>query len=449
MVSSSILVLNLIIAIAIILILILKFKLNPTIALIVGALYMGMFSGLGLVETVSSISSGFGGLLAGIGLSIGFGVILGQLLSDCGGAKVIATTLIKITSEKNSIYAIGFTAFLLSIPVFYDVTFVILIPLGIALAKETKKPLPYIIGAMVIGAGTAHTLVPPTPNPLAAASIFNFDLGIMVLFGGGIGLVVVFLTMKIYFHLLDRGLWKKEKDETGLVNLESVEKQIENPPSFFASILPILVPIVLILLGTVTKAIVGETPIVISFLSNKIIALLIGVILSYIVASKSMTPNAKNDSASKATMSAGIVLLITGAGGAFGSVINATKIGNVLVENISETGHAGIILILLTYGIALIFRIAQGSGTVASITTMTMMASVVPNIPIHPVWVALAALSGGLSIGHVNDSGFWVTANLSGLTVSGGLKSYTLAGAMVSVLTLLFVIVGSILIPMA
>lgn len=449
MVSSTLLVINLVISIAIILLLILKFKLNPTIGLIVGALYMGLFSKLGLVETVSNISSGFGGLMAGIGLSIGFGVILGQLLSDCGGAKVIASTMVKKTSEKNSIYAIGFTAFLLSIPVFYDVTFVILIPLGIALAKEAKKPLPYVIGAMVIGAATAHTLVPPTPNPLAAASIFNFDLGVMVLFGGGIGLIVVFLTMKIYFKLLDHGLWKSESDETGLIDIKEDTKIIENPPTFIASIMPILVPIVLILLGTVTKAILGETPLLIVFLSNKIVALLIGVILAYIVASKSMNQDERKASAEKATMAAGIVLLITGAGGSFGNVIKATQIGNVLVESIGQTQHAGILIIFITYGIAMIFRIAQGSGTVASITTMTIMASVAPSIAIHPVWIALAALAGGISIGHVNDSGFWVTANLSGLTVSGGLKTYTLAGGIVSVLTLLFVIVGSMIIPMA
>lgn len=448
MVSSTFLVMNLIISIAIILLLILKFKLNPTIGLIVGALYMGLFSKLGLVETISSISSGFGGLMAGIGLSIGFGVILGQLLSDCGGAKVIASTMVRKTSEKNSIYAIGFTAFLLSIPVFYDVTFVILIPLGIALAKEAKKPLPYVIGAMVIGAATAHTLVPPTPNPLAAASIFSFDLGIMVIVGGLIGLIVVFITMKIYFKLLDKGLWKSEKDETGLINIKK-DTPIENPPTFFASILPIVIPIVLILLGTVTKAILGETPLFIVFLSNKVVALLIGVILAYIVASKSMDQIDKKNSAEKATMAAGIVLLITGAGGAFGSVIKATQIGNVLVESIGETQNAGILVIFITYGIAMIFRIAQGSGTVASITTMTIMASVAPSIAIHPVWIALAALAGGISIGHVNDSGFWVTANLSGLTVSGGLKTYTLAGGIVSVLTLLFVVVGSLVIPMA
>jgi GntP family gluconate:H+ symporter len=449
MVSSGVLVLNLVIAIVIILLLILKLKLNPTISLIIGALYMGIFSGLGLQETVSNIGSGFGGLMAGIGLSIGFGVILGQLLSDSGGAKVIATTMVKTTSEKNAIYAIGFTAFLLSIPVFYDVTFVILIPLGLALVRETKKPLPYVIGAMTIGAATAHTLVPPTPNPLAAASIFHFDLGIMVLFGGLIGLIVAFIAMKIYFKLLDKGLWKSKTDETGLMDWKEETEERKNKPSFFASLLPILLPIVLILLGTGTKAIMGEVPSFIAFISNKIVALLIGVITAYIVASKSMTKEEMDKSASEAIKSAGIVLLITGAGGAFGSVINATQIGNVLVKNISNTSNVTLIVIFITYFIAAIFRIAQGSGTVASITTMTLMASVAPSIAIHPVWIALAALAGGISIGHVNDSGFWVTANLSGLTVTGGLKTYTLGSVLVSVLTLLFVIIGSLILPLS
>ncbi len=443
------LVINLAIAIAVILLLILKLKLNPAISLIVGALYMGIASGLGLAETVNQIGSGFGGLMAGIGLSIGFGVILGQLLSDSGGAKVIATTLVKATSEKNAVYAIGFTAFLLSIPVFYDVTFVILIPLGLALVQETKKPFPYIIGAMVIGAATAHTLVPPTPNPLAAASIFNFDLGIMVLFGGTIGLIVVFIAMKIYFKLLDKGLWKSNNDESELFNLDKGKAERENAPSFSLSIIPIILPIVLILSGTVTKAITGELPSFLAFISNKIVALLLGVIFAYIVASKSMAKDEMNKSAAEATKAAGIVLLITGAGGSFGNVIKATQIGSLLVEHISHTANAGLIVILLSYCIAMIFRIAQGSGTVASITTMTLMASVAPSIAIHPVWIALASLAGGISIGHVNDSGFWVTTNLAGLTVTGGLKTYTLGSALVSVLTLCIVIVGSLVLPMA
>lgn len=447
MISSNILILNLAISIAVILFLILKFKLNPAISLVVGALFMGIASGMPLTETIGGIGKGFGGLMAAIGLPIGFGVILGQLLSDSGGARTIATTMVEKTSPKNAIYAIGFTAFFLSIPVFYDVTFVIIIPLGIALAKESRMPMPYIIGSMVIGAGTAHTLVPPTPNPMAAASIFNFDLGIMVGFGGVVGLVVAFVAMKIFFFLLDKGLWNEAKDETGVEIVHEEGVPAENRPSFLLSVIPIALPIFLILLGTISKALMNEVPMVIQFLSNRIIALLAGVLVAYLMAFRFMESGAVEKSATEATKAAGIVLLITGAGGAFGKVIQMTDIGNVLVQHISHTANAGIVTILLTYFMAMVFRIAQGSGTVAAITTMTLMATVVPGVPIHPVWVALAALAGGLSIGHVNDSGFWVTANLSGLSVTGGLKTYTLGGAIVSALTLIFTCIGALVLP--
>ena len=170
----------LVISIAVILFTILKCKLNPTIALIFGCLVMGLGSGMGLVETASTIGSGFGSLMTGIGLPIGLGVILGTLLEKSGGARVIADTLVHAAGEKYALYALGLASFLLAIPVFFDITFIILIPLAIEVSKSMKKPLPYTVGAITIGAAGAHTLVPPTPNPLAAASIFNFDLGIML-----------------------------------------------------------------------------------------------------------------------------------------------------------------------------------------------------------------------------------------------------------------------------
>ena len=246
---SAMVFLWLAISIAAILGCILVLKLNPTIALVIGSLIMGVGSGLGASATLSSITSGFGGTLGGIGLSVGFGVILGQLLSDSGGAKVIAHTLVKAASEKYALYALGITAFLLSIPVFYDVTFVILIPLAIAVARQMNKPLPYTVGAMAIGAAAAHTLVPPTPNPLAAAEIFGFDLGIMVIVGLILGLTAAILAMKIYFVLLDKGMWNKAKDETGVeVYVETETLEGKKTPSFGMSLIPIVLPVVLILI---------------------------------------------------------------------------------------------------------------------------------------------------------------------------------------------------------
>lgn len=137
--NHTIILINMAIAVALVLILIIKIKLNPTLALIIGSLYMGIASSLGLIETVQVIGKGFGNLMAGIGLSIGFGVILGKLIQDSGAAEVIAKTMVKSVTDKFALYAIGLTGFILSIPVFYDVTFVILIPLAIAISTEIKK----------------------------------------------------------------------------------------------------------------------------------------------------------------------------------------------------------------------------------------------------------------------------------------------------------------------
>lgn len=437
----------LVIAIAIILFTILKMKLNPALALVLGSIFMGIAAGLGASETISLIGSGFGNLMTGIGLSVGFGVILGQLLSDSGGAKVIAVTMIQATSEKYALYALGITAFLLSIPVFYDVTFVILIPLAIAVSRQIQKPLPYTVGAMIIGAGAAHTLAPPTPNPLAAAEILQFDLGIMVLVGIVLGLVAAILAMKIFFVLLDRGFWNKDTDETGIQVYEEHETtNTGKEPSFVMALIPILLPVILILVGTIMGAVMDEVPAVVNFLSNKTTALLIGALSAYAVSAKALNKDEREQSATEALKSCGIVLLITGAGGSFGAIISATGLADMLAETIQNISASPLIALMLAFVIAALFRVALGSGTVASITTMTIMASVPAAVGMHPVWMAIACLSGSLSCGHVNDSGFWVSTNLSGFTVTGGLKSYTLGNAITAVIAMIFAMIGCLII---
>lgn len=386
--------------------------------------------------------------MTGIGLSVGFGVILGQLLSDSNGAKVIATTMVSATSEKYALYALGITGFILSIPVFYDVTFVILIPLAIAVSRQIRKPLPYTAGAIIIGAGAAHTLVPPTPNPLAAAEILNFDLGIMVIVGLILGLVSAIISIKIYTILLDKGMWNSQKDETGIEVYEETKTSTEeNQPSFFMSLLPVVLPVILILIGTVVGAVMEETPGWIAFISNKSIALLIGALVAYLVSSKNMNREERESSVTEALKSCGIVLMITGAGGSFGAIISATGLADMLAGTIQNISASPVVALLIAFVIAAIFRIALGSGTVASITTMTIMASVPAAVGMHPVWLAIACLSGSLSCGHVNDSGFWVSANLAGFTITGGLKSYTLGNAITAVFAMLFAVIGCLVIP--
>jgi H+/gluconate symporter-like permease len=356
--------------------------------------------------------------------------------------------MVKLFPGKRVLYGIGFTAFLFSIPVFFDVTFVILIPLALALVKEIDKPIPYAVGAMVIGAAAAHTMVPPTPNPLAAADIFGFDLGIMVIAGLFMGFIGALIAMKMLFFLLDKGIWNKGKDEDHEI-LQVKEEKYDRVPSARLAVIPILTPIVLILSGTVYQAIYGTVPIAVRFMSHKVVAMLVGTIIAYLIASRYMKKKEMGVSVQKAMASAGLVLLITGSGGSFGAVIQHTGIGTLLADGLGDSSNSRLFALLITYGTGMIFRISQGSGTVAAITTMTIMAGAgLPEaVDIHPVWIALAALSGGISFGHINDSGFWVTVNLSGFSVTGGLKIYTLGIFFVSLIVFVLSLAGGLFLP--
>lgn len=258
---SAWLFMSLIISMVVILFLILKVKLNAAISLVLGSILMGALSGVSLVETIDGINVGFGNMLKGMGLPIGFGIILGELVSRSGGAQIIASKIVKAFPKTKAIYAIGLAAFILAIPVYFDVTFVILIPIGIALMKEINKSIAHIVGAITIGAAAAHTMVPPTPAPLAAGEIFGFDTGIMIAFGTVFGLIGVFLVIFIYTKFLDKktDFWNPETDESSAgVHIDAQEDSSITPPSFGFALLPIFVPIILILLNTVTGSAMGD-----------------------------------------------------------------------------------------------------------------------------------------------------------------------------------------------
>ena len=448
--SGITLAVNLAISIAIILFLVLKFKINPVISMILASLYMGISCSLGFMDTITSINSGFGALMTGIGFPIGFGIMMGQILEDSGAAESLAKSILKAFPGKKAPWALGLTAFLLSIPVFFDVTFVILIPLGIAVAKETKRPLAYFAGAIAIGGVSSQTFVPPTPNPLAAATILDFDLSYIIIAGTIVGLAAAVFSMFVWFRMLDRpGFWDPNKDETGLLDMDAAVVHRVDLPSPWAAVIPICLPVLAILIGSFWPVVTGsDAPVVIQFISQKTIAILLGLLAAYIILLKRMGWSGLNESVSKSLKQAGVVLLITGAGGAFGAVIQATNIGEVLIAGLTEGQSSTMLILCLTFGIGVLFRVAQGSGTVASITAMTIMASVAPSAGCHPVYIALAALAGGNFIGHVNDSGFWVVTNLSGASVTGGLKTYTWNTITLAGMAFILSLVGATVLPM-
>ena len=453
--SSTMLVINLAISIGLIIGLILIPKLNPMVSLILASAYMGISCGLGLIPTLSTIASGFGSMMTSIGLPIGLGVILGQLMSDTGMAQKIATTLVHAVPSKYVTWALAGAGFLLAIPVFFDITFIILVPIGIAVAKEINKPMAYVSTALIIGDVIAQTYIPPTPNPLAAPDLMGYSLGTQLIVGLIVGAIVLIPSMLITTKALNAGLFNPEKDINheadplkSLAQHEANSADLPQPP-FALSILPLLLPVVLILISSVMQASgAAADSVVVSLLSNKIFTLLMAVLASYLIAWKYIGIKRAEASATNALNAAGVALANTGAGGSFGTIIAETNIGDALISTLNIGSGSVVGVLLFAYFIGFIFRVAQGSGTVAGITSMTIMATVASSVPVQPVWIAMACLAGGISIGHVNDSGFWVCTNLSGFTVTGGLKTYTWPIFVVTVFTLIAAIVGALLFPM-
>lgn len=453
--TSGLLLFNLILAIAIIIAGIVVLKFNPSISLIVASIVLGIMSGFTSLETAEIISTGFGDMMISIGLPVGFGVILGQLMSETGCAEVIADSILKVFKGRAAIFGVAFAGLVLTIPVFFDVAVIILMPIAMAVSKKTEKPLPLVIGFLVMGAAIGQSLIPPTPNPLAAAEIFGFDVGIMLIVGTIVGAITCFLSCIVYNKLFNKkGFWKPEKDEN--IAFKSIEENIESHnvsnvekrPNALIAFLPIVVPVACILMGTLGNAMFDENPPeLMLFLGNKVVAMLLGAIASYIIGWKYLGREMSDEAASRGLATAGMVLLITGAGGSFGSVIKATDIGNVLVSSLGiDTGNS-VAILLFAYCVGMVFRVAQGSGTVAGITSMQIMASMSSMIHIHPVYVAIACLAGGNSFGHVNDSGFWVSTNLAGFKVTGGLKTYTTGIFITSIFELLIVIIAALIYP--
>ena len=449
--TSTLLVANLFITIAIILILILALKQSPVISLIMGALYMGIASGVGAVTTIETIASGFGNSMTSIGISIGLGVILGKIVADTGAVQSIADGITNLCGEKRADIGLGLSGFLVSIPVFFDVAFVIIMPLARFMSKHGKK-IPYYAGALVGGLVIAHTFIPPTPGPLAGSEMLGLEVGTTIMWGLLIGLPSFAISLFIYdkFFLSRPGFWVAERDEEfdpeeerrEEEKSEALIKEGRTLPPFGLAILPILLPIVLILSGTASTAIMGDenVPEIIKFISNKNIAMLFGVFGAYLLSKGRLPMKELNKTVNSALSDAGSVLLITGMGGALGAVLAAAGIGDVLVSVI-ETVH--IHPVLFAWLVAVVLKAAQGSGTLSMITAISLLAPSVGNLNVQPIFIALAAFSGSMCVSIVNDSGFWITTKIARLTTLGGFKICSLMCFIISIVSLILIMTAS------
>ena len=436
--GDSRIIISLILGLIILIILIMKTKIHTFLALIITALFIGIAGGMPYDEVLNSVTGGFGGTLGSIGIIIGFGVMMGQIFEISNAAKRMASTFIKIFGKGKEDIAMAITGFLVSIPIFCDSGFVVLFPIAKALSATTKKSV--ITLGLALGGGLVitHTVVPPTPGPVGAAGIFDANVGSLILWGiiVAIPMVIAMLAYarwygkKLYQISDEDGSWIRPTDQADSSIQEYEFDETEAMPTASKAFMPIIVPIILILINTIIGALSKTRGLeitgiyaVLSFLGTPIVAVGLGLVIAIITLTKGLPREDVIKELEVGIQSAGIIILVTGGGGALGRVLTDSGVGNQIAESIASMN---INPLLLPFIISTIIRFIQGSGTVAMLTSASISAPIVLSLGVNPVFATLSACVGSLFFSYFNDSMFWVVNRSLGLSdAKEQLKGYT------------------------
>lgn len=421
-VSGSQMILGLCIGIALLIFLILKTKVHAFPALIIAAAITGLIGGMTPESVVSTISKGFGNTLGSIGIIIGFGVMMGQIFEVSGAAEKMAQTFLKYLGKKREELALALTGFMVSIPIFCDSGFVILSPLAKALSKKTKKSIVSLGVSLAVGLVITHSLVPPTPGPLGVAGIFNVNVGSFILWGLVLAVPMTLVGM-LYAKWLGKRIYQIPGDD-GESWIRSpyqapVYGDLDNMndkhlPSAIAAFAPIVLPVILILMNSIISAvkITGPVATIFGFLGSPVIAVGIGLLIAIYTLTLKTPRKATLAEMEKGIKAAGIIILVTGGGGALGQVLRDSGAGQYIAEMIAKSPLPAI---LLPFIVASLVRLVQGSGTVAMITSASITAPIIATLGVNPLFAALAASMGSLVFSYFNDSYYWVVTRIIGI----------------------------------
>jgi GntP family gluconate:H+ symporter len=487
----------LVLGIAFICVSIIFFRVNAFLALIGAALLIGFLSArvvvaeppgggtpvLNLVQAPKQVAFAFGDLMGRIGLAIAFATIVGKALMDSGAADRIVRFFTGLFGERHGAFALLVSGFVLAIPVFFDTVFFLLVPLAKALRLRTGKD--YLLYVTAIGAGGAitHSLVPPTPGPIGMAAELKVDLGTTILVGLAVGAPLSLLGFG-YATVANR-LWPVPLRQVGDVPLEELEGLARRPdhelPSLWASVLPILLPVLFITSATLYEALLKADPGyavawqaggvtvtlegVLDLVGDPNVALLIAAVvaMALVMRQKAMTWHQLGKFTASALDEAGMILLITCAGGSFGAMLKAVGVGDTLGAMASAWG---VPVLLLAWALAALFKIAQGSGTVAMITTAQIVMGIVVGqmgrrsesvttddmtafLGYHPIYLVMAIGCGSKIGSWMNDSGFWVVSKMGGLTEGETLRSWTITLVLMGLAGLPLVWLLSVFLPLS
>lgn len=426
--QNSRIIIALIVGLILLIGLIMKTKIHTFLALIITALFIGIAGGMEWEDVIESVTGGFGGTLGSIGIIIGFGVMMGQVFEISNAAKRMASSFIKIFGKGKEDIAMAVTGFLVSIPIFCDSGFVVLFPIAKALSATTKKSVITLGLALASGLVITHTVVPPTPGPVGAAGIFGANVGSVILWGIVVAIPMVTVSLlyarwygKKLYQISDQyGEWIRPSN-IGLTEGKAYDfKDSEDMPSTLKAFMPIIIPIILILINTIIGAFSKTRGLeitglysVLSFLGTPIVAVGIGLIVAILTLTTGMSKEKVTKELEVGIQSAGIIILVTGGGGALGRVLTDSGVGTQIAESISKMN---INPLLLPFIISTIIRFIQGSGTVAMLTSASISAPIVLALGINPVFATLSACVGSVFFSYFNDSMFWVVNRSLGLS---------------------------------
>lgn len=427
-------IIYLIISIILIILLTSRLKVHPFIVLLLVALAYGFIAGMPLDLIITSVNEGFGDTLKNIGLLIVLGVIIGAFLENSGGAYTLAEKVLRIIGKKRIPTAMGISGFIVSIPVFADSAFILLSPINKSLSKKAGISLAGTAVALGLGLTATHVLVPPTPGPIAAAGILDADLGLVVL----LGLIISALAVIPGLFFAIKYASRTYIDPNPELKDSEISARMKDAPGALKSSLPILIPILLILLKSVIHSPGGNADSnvekFISFIGEPFIALLIGVFLALLLPRKlEKSMLSTSGWVGKALMNAATIILITGAGGIFGKILQNSGISEMLGEILSDINLS----IWLPFILAAAIKTAQGSSTVSLITTasimMPMMGTLGFDTEIDKALVVAAIGTGSAVFSHANDSLFWVVTQLSGMDVKTGYRLWSVGTAVLGI----------------
>jgi Gnt-I system low-affinity gluconate transporter len=415
--------------VALLLVLVVWLKLQAFVALLLVSFIVALVAGIPLGDTVSTIVNGMGDTLGFVAIVVGLGVMIGQIIQVSGGAQRVAFTLIERFGEQRAPLALGITGFIVAIPVFFDVGLIILIPLAYAIARRLSRSLIYYAIPLLAGLAVTHAAIPPTPGPVAVAGIIGADLGWVIIFG----LVCGIPAFLVGGYLFGQWLGGRMPVDVPQYMIEEVEEEQEDPehaPPFGLVVGLILLPLVLILSSTMSDVTLPEGSglrTFLNFIGDPVTALLLAVLLTFYVLAvrRGWSRDRVLEIATAALEPVGLIVLVTGAGGVFGAVLEEAGIGTAL-ENALDA--SGLPLVAAAFLIALAVRVAIGSATAASVTSAGIIAPLLQGQDISAPLLGLLVIviaAGATALSHVNDSGFWLVNRFLGLSEADTLKSWT------------------------